>query len=141
MGFDEFCEKGILIGKMRYHKYRHHGFKTPSGKFEIFSTTLESMGIPPLPVYREPPISPISSSEISKDYPLILTSSGKVREFFHSEGRQIASLRKANPDPIIEVHPDTARLLSVSNDDWVWIETPEGRVQMRTIHNVIINWT
>jgi anaerobic selenocysteine-containing dehydrogenase len=92
---------------------------------------LENMGLSPLPIYREPPISPISSPEIHKDYPLILTTGAKIRTFFHSEGRQIKPLRMANPDPLVEIHPDTAASKNIHQGDWVWIETPENRVKMR----------
>jgi anaerobic selenocysteine-containing dehydrogenase len=131
MSFDEFCERGIIVGTMRYYKYRTEGFKTPSGKFDLYSNVLDSMGISPLPVYREPPVTPLSAPNVHNKYSLILTCSGKVREFFHSEGRQIALLRRANPDPLVQIHPDTALHLKVADGDWVWIETPEGRVRMR----------
>jgi len=129
--FDEFCEQGIITGKMRYKKYQEEGFHTLSKKFEIYSATLESMGVSPLPIYREPPLSPLSAPEVAGHYPLILTNSGKIKEFFHSEGRQISSLRKANPYPLVEIHPRTAESLSIRDGDHVWIETPEGRVKMR----------
>ncbi len=92
---------------------------------------LKGMGISPLPVYREPPLSPLSTPEVAEDYPLILTTGAKIREFFHSEGRQIESLRRANPDPLVEIHPDTAASLGLKEGDWVWIETPVDRVKMR----------
>jgi anaerobic selenocysteine-containing dehydrogenase len=131
MNFDEFCEEGIITGTMRYRKYAEGGFATPSKKFEIYSAALESMGVSPLPVYREPSLTPLSAPKVAEDYPLILTNSGKIREFFHSEGRQIKSLRQANPDPMVEIHPDTANVLGIQDGDWVWIETLEGKVQMR----------
>ena len=37
-----------------------------------------------------------------------------------------------NPDPKVEIHPDTAKNLSVKNGDWVWIESPRGgRIKQR----------
>ncbi len=131
MTFDEFCELGILTGDMRYHKYRESGFATPSGKLELYSGIMESMGVSPLPVYREPPLSPVSSPELLGEYPLILTSGAKIREFFHSEGRQIGSLREKHPDPLVEIHPRTAASLGIGEGDWVWVETPQDRVSMR----------
>jgi anaerobic selenocysteine-containing dehydrogenase len=131
MSFEQFCAQGILMGDMRYRKHVEEGFRTGSKKFEIYSSALEAMGVSPLPVYREPPLSPVSAPDVAERYPLILTNSGKIREFFHSEGRQIAVLRKANPDPLVEIHPDTAKSLGIQDGDWVWIETPEARVHMR----------
>ena len=131
MNFDEFCDRGILQGDMRYYKYKENGFETPSGKFEIYSSISKAMGLSPLPVYREPALSPLSSPETATEYPLILTTGARSKVFFVSEGRQIESLRKINPDPILEVHPDTATSLGIGNGDWVWIETVENRVMMR----------
>ena len=131
MNFDEFCERGIIMGEMRYYKYKKEGFNTPSKKFEIYSERLEKMGVSPLPVYREPPLTPVSAPDVYKDYPLILTTGAKIKGFFHSEGRQIKLLRSANPDPLVEIHPDTAASLQINDGDWTWIETMEGRVKMR----------
>jgi len=131
MDFDEFCERGIIMGDMRYYKYKEEGFNTPSKKFEIYSRRLEKMGVSPLPVYREPPLTPLSAPDVYKDFPLILTTGAKIKGFFHSEGRQIKPLRAANPDPLVEIHPDTAASLQINDGDWVWIETREGRIQMK----------
>jgi anaerobic selenocysteine-containing dehydrogenase len=133
MSFDEFLEKGIFIPEQRFYKYQFDEgfFNTPSGRFEIYSETLERMGIAPMPVYREPPLTPLSRPDLVKEYPLILTSGAKMKDFFHSEGRQIASLRRRNPDPLVEIHPATATSLGIREKDWVWIETLHGRVKMR----------
>jgi len=132
LSFDEFLEKGILLEKQRYYKYMEPGFfKTPSGKFEIESSLCASLNASPLPVYREPSLTPLSAPETAKEYPLILTTGAKIGNFFHSEGRQIQSLRKANIDPQLEIHPKTAENLGISENDWVWIETIEGRIKMR----------
>ncbi len=129
--FDQFCEKGILLGEMRYRKHEVDGFRTPTGKFEISSSIMEEMGVSPLPLFREPPLSPISTPELAKEFPLILISGTKIRNFFHSEFRQIESLRQGNPDPLVEIHPDTASSLGICEGDWVWVESPVARVKMR----------
>ena len=46
-------------------------------------------------------------------------------ESFHAEGRQISSLRRRVPDPLVEIHPETARAEKIREGDWVWIETPQ----------------
>ncbi|MDP2646686.1 MAG: molybdopterin-dependent oxidoreductase [Desulfobacterales bacterium] len=98
LDFDRFCEKGILQADQHYFKYQTNGFATPSKKFEFFCPSLENIGVAPLPVYREPPISPVATPAVAKDYPFVLTCSGRIKEFFHSEGRQIKSLRQRHPD-------------------------------------------
>lgn len=129
--FAQFCERGIILSEMRYRKYTTEGFHTPSGKFEIYSSIMERVGASPLPVYREPPMSPVSTPEVAKEFPLILIPGNKVRYFFHSELRQIEDLRRHNPDPLVEMHPDTAAALGISEGDWVWVESPSARVKIR----------
>jgi anaerobic selenocysteine-containing dehydrogenase len=40
-------------------------------------------------------------------------------------------LRKITPDPVMEIHPDTAKGLGIKSGDWVWIESPRGRIKQR----------
>lgn len=132
--FEELKEKGYIVEPVKYRKYEQNGFATPSRKLELFSTIFDKHGYDPLPCYREPPESPISTPEIMKEYPHILITGSRRIEFFASEGRQIPTLRKGAPDPEIALHPDTAQRLGVVHGDWVWVETPkvEGeRVRFR----------
>jgi len=129
--FEEFKNLGILTGKMRYRKYEQEGFATPSGKVELRCSTLESMGYDPLPYYVEPPESPYSTPDLFKDFPLIITTGSRIQGYFCSEGRQIPSLRHLNPDPVMEIHPDTAGSLGIESGDWVWIESLRGRIKQR----------
>ncbi len=132
MTFEEFKEITILKGKMQYKKYEQVGFRTPSGKFEIYCPALKDMGYDPLPYYVEPPESPYSTPDIFNEYPLIITTGARIQAFFHTEGRQIKSLRQINPEPKVDIHPDTARKLAVKDGDWVWIESPRGgRIKQR----------
>ena len=143
--FEEFKKTGILKGEMRYRKYEKDGFATPSGKVELRSSKLEAMGFDPLPYYVEPPESPYLTPELFKEYPLIITTGARTEGYFHSEGRQIESLRKINPDPLLEIHHDTARNLGITDGDWVWIETPRGgKIKMKArvtdgIHPDVVN--
>jgi anaerobic selenocysteine-containing dehydrogenase len=134
LSFDQLKREGFVktLDKITYKKYeKERKFGTPSGKFELYSTILERLGYDPLPYYKEPPESPISTPELAKEYPLILITGARVPGFFHSEFRQIPSLRKLCPDPLVEIHPDTARELGINDGDWVWIETRVGRVRQR----------
>jgi len=125
--FRELKEKGYLKWPMKHKKYQENGFNTPTGKVELYSTGFEEYGYDPLPFYIEPPESPLSTPELLNDYPLILYTGGKHIEYFHSEGRQIAALRERVPDPLVEIHPETAKQANIEDGDWVWIETPQVR--------------
>jgi anaerobic selenocysteine-containing dehydrogenase len=131
MTFDELKQRGFVKVPFKYRKFEQHGFKTPTGKIELYSTRLEALGYPPLPYYEEPPESPIRTPDIARDYPLVLTTGGRISFFFNSEHRQIANLRKARRDPLAEIHPATAARYGVVDGDWMWIETRRGRIQQK----------
>jgi anaerobic selenocysteine-containing dehydrogenase len=56
-----------------------------------------------------------------------LISGGRNVAYFNTEGRQIGRLRKLVPDPVIEVHPETAKAAGIAEGDWIWLETPQVR--------------
>ena len=123
--FDEFKEKGYLSVEPQYKKYEQKGFRTPTGKVELYSSIFEKHGYDPLPGYIEPPQSPLSSPELMTEYPLILITGARCMEYYHSQGHDIPSLRQRVPYPEIEVHPDTAKEKNMKDGDWVWVETPQ----------------
>jgi anaerobic selenocysteine-containing dehydrogenase len=129
--FDELKQRGFVKVPFKYRKYERDGFKTPTGKIELYATRFEQLGYAPLPTYQEPPESPITTPEIAKDFPLVLTTGGRSPFFFNSEHRQIANLRKAHRDPFAEIHPETAERFGIANGDWMWIETRRGRMQQK----------
>ena len=80
----------------------------PTRKFELYSTKLEEWGYDPLPQFREPPESPVSRRTSTRNYPYILITGAGHPGFFHTENRQLPWLRELHPDPIVEIHPETA---------------------------------
>jgi len=129
--FEQFKEKGYLHGEMVYHKYRERGFSTPTRKLELWSTILEKWGRDPLPKYVEVPESPYSTPEVAKKYPYIFNSGLRTPTYFHSAGRMIPLLREIRPDPIVEVHPETAKKHGIEDGQWIYIESPRGRIKQR----------
>jgi anaerobic selenocysteine-containing dehydrogenase len=131
MTFTELKQRGSVTVPFKYRKYEDGGFKTSTGKIELYSTRLEEMGYAPLPTYEEPPESPLSRPDVAADYPLVLTTGARISNFFNSEHRQIEKLRKAHRDPIAEIHPDTAKRYGIEDRGWMWIETRRGRIKQR----------
>jgi anaerobic selenocysteine-containing dehydrogenase len=115
-----------------YKKYEKGGFPTASGKVELYSSVLKELGINPLPVYVEPHESPVSKMELAKQFPLVLTSGGKVSMFTHSQFRNIPRLKKLMPHNLLEVHPKTAAKFEIENGDYVIVESPRGNITLRT---------
>ncbi|MCC6948422.1 MAG: molybdopterin-dependent oxidoreductase [Bradyrhizobiaceae bacterium] len=131
LNFEQLCERGFFQMPFEYRKYEKNGFRTPTGKIELYSTRFEEFGYSPLPYYEEPPESPISAPEVAAEYPLVLTTGGRIPFFFNSEHRQLANLRRAHRDPVAEIHPDTAARYGIAKGDWMWIETRRGRMRQR----------
>jgi thiosulfate reductase/polysulfide reductase chain A len=131
MTFAELKEKGSVMVDFKYRKFEVGGFKTPTGKIELYSTRLEEMGYAPMPSYQEPPESPISRPDVAEVYPLVLTTGARIPYFFNSEHRQIENLRKAHRHPTAEIHPETASRYGITKGDWMWIETKRGRIRQR----------
>jgi anaerobic selenocysteine-containing dehydrogenase len=129
--WEEFKKIGTLQGEMAYHKYKERGFSTPTGKVELWSTTLEKWGFDPLPKYVELPESPMSTPELLDRYPYILNAGLRTPTFFHSANRSQPWLREIRPDPIVEIHPETARKHGIQEGEWVYIESPRGRIKER----------
>ena len=117
---------------LEYKRFEKNEFRTPSGKIELYSSILKNHGYDPLPSHREPPQSPVSTPELYKDYPLILINRRDI-VYTHSEFRQLPSLRKKHPDPLLEINPETAAELGIREGDEVYIERPgfEERVYMK----------
>jgi anaerobic selenocysteine-containing dehydrogenase len=129
--WEQFKEKGYLRGEMVYHKYKERGFSTPTKKLELYSTILEDWGYDPLPRYTEIPESPASRPGLLNNYPYILNAGLRAPTFFHSANRNIPWLREIRPDPIVEVHPETAKKHGIKEGQWVYIESPRGRIKQR----------
>jgi anaerobic selenocysteine-containing dehydrogenase len=129
--FDALKKTGFVKPPFEYRKYESGGFNTPTGKIELYSTRLAELGYDPLPSYQEPPESPVSTPEVAEKFPLILTTGARIPYFFNSEHRQIPALRKAHPEPLCEIHPETAARYGIAKGDWMWIETRRGRIRQR----------
>lgn len=107
------------------------GFNTNTGKCELYNTLFDAWGFDPLPYYEEPPESPISTPELFEEYPYVLTTGARTWEYFHSEERQVPRLRESHPDPLTDLHPDTAAKIGVCEGDWIWVENMRGKCKQR----------
>ncbi len=131
--YDEFVEYyRYHFPEREYYKYKEKGgFATPSGKIELYSSTLKELGYSPLPEYIPPVENEIDNPELAEEYPLVLTTGGGVMPFHHSEHFQIKELRFLRHEPYMEINPATAAKLSIEDGDWVWIETKRGRIKQK----------
>jgi|SRR5579884_530696 len=105
-----------------------YGFGTPSGKIELASSILEQLGYDPLPAHD--PAGEEGAGDAAA-YPLRLMTGGTRIDATHQDHRQVASLRRHHPDPLVELAPETAAGLGIAEGDWVRVETPRGSFRQR----------
>lgn len=128
---DDLRRQGYLAPERTYYNYKRCGFHTPTGKFELLSTEMAKAGVDPLPSWHEPSETPVSTPELTDKYPLILTTGGRQQPYFVSNNRQIKSLRRMEPFPLVRMHPAAARKYGLAEGDWAWIETLRGRITQK----------
>lgn len=116
-------------GKLR--KDGKPGFDTLTGKFEIWSSTLEEYGYEPLPKYTEVKEGPISNPELAKKYPLVFNSGARPQTDFRSQHHGIAGLVKDNPEPTVEINYQDAQSRGIETGDLVEVVTLRGSIPFR----------
>lgn len=132
ISFREFKNIAVLEGAKQYRVYEQKGFPTPSGKVELYSKRLKEWGFDPLPSYAENGGDSFTKTKPDEAYPLVLTS-WKIDPYRHSCGRQITSLRKIHPEPLIIIHPETAKRNGITEGDSVVVETETGNIVQKAI--------
>jgi anaerobic selenocysteine-containing dehydrogenase len=96
------------------------GFPTPTKRIEVYSERLLEHGYAPVPAFSLEQAAPATPG-----FPLRL-GAAKTAAFCHSQHRNVASLRRLEPDPILEMPPGDAEARSIGDGDWVRIRTAAG---------------
>lgn len=123
--------EGVIIAPKKYNMGIKGEFRTPSKKIELYSDTMAEYGYDPIPVFVEPSQSTVSNPELAREYPLILTTGQRYIQYTHSQFRNVQALHKAAPEPLAEIHPDTAGEYGITNGDMISIETRKGKIKMK----------
>jgi len=113
-----------------FQKYRRQGFATASGKVELIPSMFEKFGIEARPIYTGPPYSAPDVDD-EDAYPLQMLTGSRVLEFMGSTLRQSRKMRPRHPEPLVEIHPDTASELGIADGDWIEIARPEGAIRQK----------
>lgn len=136
--FQQFCEEGGCEydeWNATYYKYEKGmlrpdgsvGFGTPSGRVELCPSMFPVWGFKSTPHYVEPPYGPVNSADLMEEYPLVLTTGGRSYEFFHSENRQLPTMREFHPLPLLQINPADVEKYGLVDGQWAWIENEHGR--------------
>ena len=119
------------------------GFPTPTMKHEFWCTTIESVypdgsdgpeildgfTSEALPYFSEPVHGTVADAKTYEEYPLQCITGRRIPVYFHSEHRQLPWCRELWPVPKMEINPVDAQALGIEQGDWVWIESPWGKVR------------
>ncbi len=136
--FNDLKERSWAYPHFEYYKHEKGqlrpdgkvGFATATGRYNFYSQEMAFFGLPPIPVYEEPPESPVTTRDLSKTYPLVLSTGARLWGFFHSEHRQSPSMRRIHPKPLARIHPNTAVKYGIEQGDYILIENMYGSCKM-----------
>ncbi len=128
---EDLKQKSIIhtTQPIEYKKYLKDGFNTRSKKVELYSQTLKDHGYDPLPVYREPSASLNAGADLADGYPLVGTTR-RPGIYVHTRYRNLPTLRRMQPDPLLWIHPDDAIARGISDGDESIVWSPEGSIKV-----------
>jgi anaerobic selenocysteine-containing dehydrogenase len=109
-------------------RFANGGFDTPSGKVEFLSASARSAGLSALPDY----IAPLEDtrSELARRFPLAMISP-PARNFLNSSFVNVESLRAAEGEPWLDVHPLDAASRSIADGGYVRVFNERGSLELR----------
>ena len=111
-----------------YLPFAEGGFPTPSGKVELRSERLETLGIDPLPTFTPPYELPESAPELAARYPLTLITS-PAHQFLYSTFVNVGTLRRQAREPECLLHPDDAAPRRIVDGALVTVRNDRGWFQ------------
>ena len=130
LNFETLCETlgprvGTAATLVAPESQQNDAFGTPSGKVELRSSLLEQWGRDPLPFFELPALF----RDHAEQYPLVLTTGGRLIEGFHQNSQQMPGFRRKHKDPVVRLHSATAAAAGVEDGEWIEIQTPVGEVR------------
>ncbi|MBI5275289.1 MAG: molybdopterin oxidoreductase family protein [Burkholderiales bacterium] len=119
--FGELLAKGFATLEIPDAPFAEGRFPTPSGKCEFFSERVARMGLDGLPDYLPNYEAPGTSAH----YPLAMISP-PARNFLNSSFVNVPSLREAEREPLLEIHPQDAAARGIANGAVVRVFNDRG---------------
>lgn len=113
---------------------RPQQLRTPTGRIEFYVERLKNFG-QELPVFLEPVES--RCSEKAKRYPLTLLTT-HPRHRIHSSLAKLPSLRKLEPEPLLEINPLDAEPRGVADGDVVRVFNNRGQARLKAKLSTLI---
>lgn len=115
----------------KLHKVGTWKFKTPSGKFELWSERIAKyadQGFSPIPTWSEPLVGD------QTQYPFVMVSGARRPNMLHSRLHDMPWLQSLGTAITAELHRDDAARLGISDGDRIEIFTEVGAIEMVAKH-------
>ncbi len=112
-----------------YAPFADSNFPTPSGRCEFWSQQLADQGLDPLPGYVPPHEGPVSNPRLAQRFPLAMISP-PARNFLNSTFVNVQSLRDAEGEPHLEIHPNDAAARRIADGDRVRVFNERGSFEL-----------
>ena len=106
--------------------YPEGKFLTSSGKVEL---NIKALG--PL-AWSEPKGSPSGKEGAGSEFPLVFSQGKVVQHWQHTFTEWSGLMAQFSEGNLVQVHPETAARLNLSDLDPAWLETELGRIRVRT---------
>ncbi len=104
-----------------------HGFATPTGKFELYSTIIEKHpALDALPTHKDS----IDAADESL-YPFRLVSGSRLPYALHSRLHDVPWLRSLEPDPLAYINNEDAQEMGILRGDEVEVSTALGFITLK----------
>jgi thiosulfate reductase/polysulfide reductase chain A len=122
VSLDDVRQKGYVDLPVESDQFSEPNWNTPSGKIELYSTTLASGGFAALPQWEEPP-----APQSGQFY--LLT--GKVAQStqFGTQNNQL--LHKYSDEPRLWMNTATAKALGLADNDMVEVASTAGKIHIK----------
>jgi anaerobic selenocysteine-containing dehydrogenase len=95
---------------------------------EFLSAAARALGLDPLPDYIAPHED--TRSDLARRFPLAMISP-PARNFLNSSFVNVASLRAAEGEPWLDLHPDDARPRGVTDGQYIRVFNDRGSLELR----------
>ncbi len=128
-----FSGQGSGVGIRRqdpeqFLPFAHGGFRTPSGKAELYSEALKAQGLDPVAEFKPPTESRHGTKE--KDLPLELLAR-KSDNFLNSTFSNVPSVHQMEETGLLEISAADAKARGISNGDQVRVFNRRGDILLK----------
>ncbi|MEY2684688.1 MAG: hypothetical protein RJA09_1832 [Pseudomonadota bacterium] len=124
--FNTLLAQGFVTLPVPEAPFAQGGFPTPSGRCEFYSQRLASQGLDGWPAV----LPNHETAGPHSPYPLAMISP-PARHFLNSTFVNVTSLRDAEGEPLLEIHPDDAAPRGIQDGDTVAAWNDRGRYRCK----------